>query len=523
MHICAQSIYFERYEITMKKVLSFGLVFVMVLALLCSCQPADEGSKDVSVNDVSVEENTSGTTSETEYVSGLPEDLKFNGDEFIIFSGYAFDITPATMMYFGGSDEYEFESNVVNDASIERINRVEERLDVDIKEEVHRDSYPGGGAGSSFYNHVVDANNSGTASFHMAEGSLYNMAFLTTAGCLTDLTNLEHLNGLQGEWWSQTFINDTSIKDSIYYAVGDISFAHINCIYLLYFNKTVQANNGVPDLYELVDTNKWTYDKMFEITKDLKKDLDGDPAWTARDQYGLVGQASIMWAIAYACGEPTVKKDADGLPVVNLNSETSITKIQKALEYLTQEGNYLTVNEKTVQIQEGFDTFIENRTLFMPDHTGNIAKVIGQMTGDFGFLPHPKYDENQEDYYALISPWGGLGVGVPYIIDTAEEGFVSAVMEEMAVQGKNLLTPAYIEKLCKLQKTTDERSKDMLDIIFTNSGCELGMIHAIGGFPALLHTLLSTNDTNVQSKVDAAMEKANSDIQDIITAIENMK
>ena len=506
----------------MKKALSFILVAVMLLAILCSCQPSNDTSKDVSKNDVSVEDNTSGTTSETEYVSGVPSDLKFEGEEFIILSGYAFDIEASTMMYFGGSDEYEFESNVVNDASVERINRVEERFGIDIKEVIDRDSNPEGGSTSSFYNKIMDAHNGGTNQYHMAEGTLYNMGLLSTAGCWTDLKSLKYLNNLEGDWWSQTFINDTALKDSVYFAVGDISFAHINCIYLLYFNKTVQANNGVPNLYDLVDNNQWTYDKMFEITKNLKKDLDGDPAWTALDQYGLVGQSSIMWAIAYACGEPTVKKDANGLPVVNLNTDSSITKIKAALDYLVQDGNYLKAN-KTVTIQEGFDTFIENRTLFMPDHTGNIAKVIGQMTGDFGFLPHPKYDENQDDYYALISPWGGLGVAVPHALDAEYEDYVSAVMEEMAVQGKNLLTPAYIEKLCKLQKTTDERSKDMLDIIFTNSGCELGMIHKIGGFPALLHKLLSDGNTNLKSEVDSVMEKANSDIQKIVDAIESFK
>ena len=63
----------------------------------------------------------------------------------------------------------------------------------------------------------------------------------------------------------------------------------------------------------------------------------------------------------------------------------------------------------------------------------------------------------------------------------------------------------------------------MLDIIFTNSGCELGMIHAIGGFPALLHKLLSDKSTDIKSAVDAAMDKANSDIQKIVDAIENMQ
>ena len=506
----------------MKRILSVILVVVLTLALLCACQPSNETSKDVSSGDVDVSTETSASGN-TGYVSGLPSDLKFDNQEFVILSGYTFEITSSTMAFFGGSDEYELESNVVNDASIERINIVEERLGVDIIEKMTKDSQAGGGASSSYYNEVLDANNAGTSEFHMTTGSLYNMGYLTTQGCLTDLTTLKYLNNLEGEWWSQKFNEDVSIEGSIYYAVGDISFGHINCIYLLFYNKNVQKDNDIPDLYSLVDNNQWTYDKMFEITKDLKEDLDNDGKYTYADAFGLVGQSSIMWAISYATDANIAKKDADGLPTLFLNSDTSVTKLQSVLEYLTQDGNYLIVNGSTTTVDQGFATFWEDRTLFMPDHTGNIAKVIGQMTGDFGFLPHPKYDENQEDYYSLISPWGGMGIAVPYTLGTEEEDFVSAVMEEMAVQGKNVLTGAYIEKLCKLQKTTDERSKDMLDIVFTNSGCELGMIHKFGNFPSELQTMLSTNKTQIKSIIDGKVSQAEGDIQALISAVQNMQ
>lgn len=504
----------------MKRTISFLLVVFMLLTVLCACQPANDNSKTTSdPDDVSADANTSETTSETEYVSGVPSDLVYDGEEFIILSGYAFDPSAQPMVYFGGSDDQEFEKNVVNDASVERINRVEERFGIDIKEMIMLDSNPEGGTNSNFYNAIMDGQNSGKTDYHMAEGTLYNMGLLSTAGCWTDLKSLKYLNNLEGEWWSKTFINDTALKDTVDYAVGDISFAHINCIYLIYFNKTVQVNNGVPNLYELVDNNKWTYDKMFELSKDIKKDLDDDPAWTAYDQYGIVGQASIMWAIAYACGEPTVKKDENGLPVVNLNTDSSITKLKSALDYLVIDGNYLKAN-KTVTIQEGFDTFIQNRTLFMPDHTGNIAKVIGQMTGDFGFLPHPKYDENQEDYYALISPWGGLAVGVPYFYDDETLDYISAVMEEMAVQGKNHLTDAYKEKMIKLQKTKDDQSQDMLDIVFKNSGCELGMIHKFGNYQSMVQLMLFEGDLAIESRIQGSIDKANNDIITFIEAIE---
>ena len=506
----------------MKRILSVILVVVLTLALLCSCGGGTDTSKDTSTNvDVSTETSSNETSG---YVSGLPSDLKFNGDEFVILSGYTTQWTDATMVYFGGDPaEGEFESNVVNDASVLRNNIVEDMLDIDIVEQMVHDKFAGGGSTSTYYNMVLDANNAGKSDFHMTQGSLYNMGYLTTAGCLTDLVTLEHLNDLEGEWWNQTFIDDVSIKGSVYYAVGDISFGHINCIYLIYFNKKVQTNNDLPDFYSLVDNNQWTYDKMFEFSKTIKSDLDSDNKYTHADEIGLVGQHSIMWAITYALNAKITAKDDSGLPILNINSSDSITKLSSVLEDITPDGNYIIVDGSTTTIPQGFDMFIQDRNLFTADHTGSITSLTGQMTSDFGFLPHPKYDENQDQYYSLISPWGGLAVAVPFTIDYEDEAFVSAVMEEMAVQGKNHLTDAYTEKLCKLQKTTDDRSKDMLDIVFQSAGCDLGMIHKIGGYDTEVRNFLSNKNTNIASLIEAKESKANEDINKLISSIENMQ
>ena len=506
----------------MKRTLSIIIVAIMILALLCACTQVNETSKEVSVNTDISDENSSNETSG--YISELPDDLKFDGEEFIILSGYTGQWTDATMVYFGGDPaEGDFESNVVNDASILRNNIVEDMLDIDIVERMHRDTSAGGGSNSSFYTTVVDAHNSGTSDFHMMQGSLYNMGFLTTAGCLTDLMSLEHLKGMKGEWWNQTFIEDISIKGSAYYAVGDISFGHINCIYLIYFNKKVQTDNDLPDFYDLVDNNQWTYDKMFELSKTIKSDLNDDAKYTHEDEIGLVGQSSIMWAITYALNAKIVSKDAQGLPILNINSQDSITKLSSVLEDITVDGNYIIVDGSTTTVAQGFDMFIQDRNLFTADHTGSITNLTGQMTSDFGFLPHPKYDENQDQHYSLISPWGGLAIAVPFTIDSSDEEFVSAVMEEMAVQGKNHLTEAYTEKLCKLQKTTDDRSKDMLDIVFQSAGCDLGMIHKIGAYDSSVTSFLNSKITNIASQIQSKEENAKGDIDKLISSVENMQ
>ena len=79
---------------------------------------------------------------------------------------------------------------------------------------------------------------------------------------------------------------------------------------------------------------------------------------------------------------------------------------------------------------------------------------------------------------------------------------------------------AYKEKMIKLQKTKDDQSQDMLDIVFKNSGCELGMIHKFGSYPSMVQLLLSGKDTAIESKIQSNEEKAKGDIDAFIAAIE---
>ena len=63
----------------------------------------------------------------------------------------------------------------------------------------------------------------------------------------------------------------------------------------------------------------------------------------------------------------------------------------------------------------------------------------------------------------------------------------------------------------------------MLDIVFTNSGCELGMIHKFGNLQSDIQVMLSSKNTNVKSTIDGKVSQAESDIQALINAVQNMQ
>jgi hypothetical protein len=91
-----------------------------------------------------------------------------------------------------------------------------------------------------------------------------------------------------------------------------------------------------------------------------------------------------------------------------------------------------------------------------------IAENLRDMTDDYGILPYPKYDENQENYRSVVQDTAALTC-VPVtcsILDTA-----SAVLEALAYYSYYDVTPVYYESALKVKYSRDEITPKVIDII----------------------------------------------------------
>ena len=500
----------------MKKLLTALLALLLTLTLLCSCDGGAGNNSNASASGVS---STSGDASDTTsandglYHSNLPDSLDYNGETFTILSSYTHGTSDDMNTFFGGNGEYE--SNVVNDAAIRRNDIVEDELGVKIVEMVHSDTNAGGtGSLQEYVRRTVD---SATVEYQMIQCSLYNCGVLTKAGMFEDMAGMKYID-FSSAWWNETFIEDTSFGSSVFYAVGDISFGHMNCIYFVLFNKDLQEQYSLDDFYQLVKDGNWTYDVMFQNSKSVCTDLDNDGYYTVGDAVGACGQSSVMWASYYASGgRITTNNETTGKPELTFGTEQSVTILTGLTEFFMEKKNYLILGDAESTTQLSTD-----KSLFFCYHTGGI-KNLSEVESNIGFLPHPKDNEDQKDYYSLISPWGGQAVAVPFGFDDDTLSYISAVMEEMAVQGKNYLTDAFCETMCKYQKTRDEESIEMLDIIFNTSGCDLGLIYRFGGYSSTLQLFAENKNTAIASTIESAKSAAEIGIEEYIETIEALE
>jgi len=142
------------------------------------------------------------------------------------------------------------------------------------------------------------------------------------------------------------------------------------------------------------------------------------------------------------------------------------------------------------------------------------------MESDFGILPLPKYDENQDNYYSVVNPYTGALLGVPKSADDFER--VSVILEALAAEGKYTLQPAYYDVVLQRKYTRDEESGEMLDLIFGSRVYDVGAVYAFGGVFLDFIALCNRSNRDIVSYYDkksAAMEKA---IVKIVDTFESM-
>ena len=131
---------------------------------------------------------------------------------------------------------------------------------------------------------------------------------------------------------------------------------------------------------------------------------------------------------------------------------------------------------------------------------------------DFGILPYPLYNSNQEEYRCLVSTALVPCITIPS--NCVEPEDVAAAVEAMAFYSVDTLTRAYYEKTLKGRDLVDEDSEEMLDIIFSSRVYDLGFIYNFGGVGNLIQEMNNASSSDfasyyerIESKVKAELEE----------------
>jgi hypothetical protein len=294
-------------------------------------------------------------------------------------------------------------------------------------------------------------------------------------------------------------------------------------------NKVAAKNNGVDisGLYQTVRDGKWTYEKLYSMTKDLYRDLDGDGARNYADQFGLGVTTAVVDAMCWASGEKLVTRDENGdftLTPVTARIEAVYGKISDILSDKTITSSNWNIGkiEGEIHGNAGWYSiehkFLNNTVLFVDIDVG-IMMDFRSMDSDFGVVPVPKYDESQKNYSVYAYPfYPMLTIPSTYAGNAEALDMIGTVMEGLASSSYKHLTPAFYDTAFATKYTRDEESIEMLDIVLRSRIYDWMTIFNFGNIYANIHTQIEKDNLNIVSLFEKNEAKARADIQTLMDA-----
>ena len=518
----------------MRKLTCLLIVFILVVCMTVMAACTESGDNNSSSeaasadNSSTVSDNTDeSSTDDTSEPDIVIKD--FGGAEFIVLTIGGTDsiseILPNTLT----EDSKSWLTLAVNEAIAERNNQTESLLNVKIKER----KVDSGRVGGQMLTYIRQEIAGSDHTFDVCAPSIYDCGTLAAEGNFWNLKEIPSLN-TENEWWDQSFNDSMTINNCLYFTLGDIGITNKNATPVVYFNKSLAENNGIDaaDLYQLVRDGKWTFDKAYEYAKNLSMDTDDNGTIDYNDLVGWAGQADDTWNFFFASGERIVSAKADGTLELSMYNSRSVDVAEKMYTMFRDNNHYISANDyfkdsNTPTYDCTGKAFIEGRVLFFSDNMA-FMHYFAAMDDDFGVLPTPKYNEEQNSYFSLINPWTGNAFAIPTTLTEEEAYFAGAVLDVMGYYSVKTIAFEYEQRTLKYQKARDEDSIDMLQLIFNTRGCDIGIIYNIGSssgtsLPIMLQNLMKSASGAFTSSYEAIADAAQLDLDKVIAAygIEN--
>lgn len=477
-----------------RKLIAYTLLISLLAAVSCGGETPDITVTDADTTSVSEE------TTESIYTDLGEHD--FEGRKFTIV--YSTDQLGAFWPYDAETEN----GDLVNDAVYKRNRTVEEKYNVDI------DYYSTGGVSSEVGAAFLKSIMSGDNQFDLAIGHMFSgINALVSAHALYDFNKLPYVD-YDKPWWSQYLRDTLEVDDVLLLHNSDLVYKFNDCIF---FNKKIYEDyNFEYDLYKLVKDGKWTWDKLISMAKQVSVDVNNDGVYDEEDLYGyyITSNSWLDTNWVYANGLTIASIENGRISVDNAKSE-KMKSVVDMMYGLIKQGNQTLISKNKADIQD-IKPFINGRTLFME----NITLVLPSMRDadvDFGILPLPKYNEEQEHYYSMASPQMMM---LPATLD--DSTFTGVLLESLAMESYRTVNPAVYETSFSEKFLRDNDSYEMYTIAQSSGVYDFNWNFGNGNvFAQFMGKLIREDSTDVASFYQTNADRILKDLEMTYEVIKN--
>ena len=181
---------------------------------------------------------------------------------------------------------------------------------------------------------------------------------LSMNGFLADINLIESLDRSAEKWNQDMF--DLSTFDGATYGFDTGRPWPVG---MMFWNKTMFEREGLPSIYDDINNDTWTWDKMAEYAKVLTQDTDGDGV---TDQWGLSG-TTLMATVVFSNDAQVIDMSDAKNPTFDLLSDNAM----EAFQFIQD----LSTVDQVIEVNPPDSEWDYSKTQFA---NGNVGMFVGQ-------------------------------------------------------------------------------------------------------------------------------------------------
>lgn len=282
---------------------------------------------------------------------------------------------------------------------------------------------------------------------------------------------------LTSDWWARSTVEDLTLNDICYIAVGDFNTSAIRFTYCMFYNKVLCDKYNLPDIYKLTMVDqKWTYSEMMTVITDIHEDLNQDNTMNQNDLYGLI---TAGWSAAnnyiWAFDNPIFKKNSD---TGELEFTFYTDKIESICEKLVRKLYYRNDSVyKASAVGMAAQLFSEGQAVFANAFIGAAQDYLREMNSEsWGICPYPKYNSKQEKYLTSVDGCHTAQV-CPRIHSEKKLEKIGVITEALNCLSHYGLKTEYLDKGLKSKYINDPHEAEVIDLLLENRVFDFGYVY----------------------------------------------
>ena len=484
----------------MKRILALILVLLMIAPLLLSC------AKEL------VDETVESTESQAIVSDPLPEaNPEWKDKQFTVIFRENYDYEWVYVEEDAGS--------LINDAIYQRNSSVENRYGITL----NYAPAPTASFENDFLAPITNSIMAGDDSYQLVAGYTYRLAPNSTYGNFLDWYSIPNIN-LEGEWWEGDFAKAASYNKHTFIMTGSLSLSHLYSAACVFFNQDIVNNNftnegGSAAVYELVKEGKWTYEAFLNY---VSKCTVNDGEMTEEDTYGYASNdTTAVDGFLFSFDIPLTTRNSKGNIVLTKqnDNEKIINTAKKINELFNTSGYTFNQSTSTAEIDTHIGMMKLGRAAFT---TSYLESATDLRTTDlnYGILPYPKWDEEQENYHGHNMDFAS-SFAIPKTVSDVE--FVGAVTEALAYYSYQYVREALYGTVLKYRDAKDLDSSMSIDIILDNIKYDFSYIYAFAwgdqqGPTALLRNCIRAGHAYIANNYEMSEKRFKSVLNDFLKA-----